>query len=510
MGFSDLNKPKKYFGAETVQVDGPTATFGEISTITVQPQAQGDFVYGVNSQIFTTSSFVGGTVTSVSGVCELDSGTSSSGSATVQLRRGLKYRPGQGSMMRATALFSEPDSGNAQFIGAGSAENGYFVGYFGTNFGILHSEKGQREIRKLTITTGAGTGNVTVTVNGNSIIVPVTGGSDVTQTAYQLSLADYSQLGGGGWLTDVIGDSIYFISARSSNALTGTYSVAGASIVGTFSRTKAGENQTNTFIPSSSFNGDRLDGNGQSGMILNPQKGNVYELQFQYLGFGNAEFAIENPENGKFTKFHTIKNSNNRTTPVLKNPNVSVLATSANIGGTTSKKLKTASMAAFIEGEVIKLDPKFAKSWTFSGVNSSIYVPLATLKANRVFNGQSCWGEFDLLRIAGSNEVNNKTLTVGLFLDAVITGDVNYQYVNQQNSIVSYANLVPTGAGANTIKNLSNIVPFYEFVVGSASSLESNLEELELIFGSGRELLIGIKTTAAMTGQVGILWFEQQ
>ena len=283
-----------------------------------------------------------------------------------------------------------------------------------------------------------------------------------------------------------------------------------ASIVGTFSRTKAGEAQTNTFIPSASFNRDRLDGKGPSGMTLNPQRGNVYELQFQYLGYGNAEFSVENPENGKFTKIHTIENANNRTTPVLKNPNVSVLATSANIGGTTSKKLKTASMAGFIEGTVVKLDPKFAKGWSFSGVNSATYRPLALLKANRLHNDESCFGEFDLLRIGASNEVNNKTLTVGFFKKAKISGDVNYQYVDEQNSIVSYASLTPTGAGLNTITNLAEITPFFELIVGSASSRSINLEDLEYILGPGDELLIAIRTTASITGQVSITWFEQQ
>ena len=507
MGFNDLNKPKKYFGSDSVRIDGPTSTFGEVSTISITPQGQGDFVYGINNQTFTTSSFVNGTVTVVSGVCELESGTSPSGSATVQLRRGLKYRPGQGSMARLTALFSEPDAGNAQFIGAGTAENGYFIGYFGTSFGILHSESGQREIRKLTIITGSGTEDVTVTLNGNSIVVPVTGGNDTSRTAYQLGLADYSQLGSGGWLAEAQGDSVYFISARSSNLLTGSYSVAGSSIVGAFTREKAGENQVNTFIPSGSFNLDKLDGKGQSGMTLDPQMGNVYELQFQYLGFGNAQFEVEDPETGKFTKFHTIKNANARTTPVLKNPNVAVLATSANIGGTTSKKLKTVSMSSFIEGDVVKLDPKFAKSWSFTNINSATYKPLALLRPNRVHKGESCFGEFDLLRIGASNEVNNKTLTVGFFKKAEITGDVEYEYIDEQNSIASYASLAPS---TNTIANLANITPFFEVIVGSASSISLNLEDLELIFGPGDEMLIAIRTTAAISGQVGITWFEQQ
>ena len=228
MGFNDLKKPTtRIDGADKVYVNGPASTFGEISVSQLDPVAQGDFVYNVNDQVFNNTQFAGGALTVSDGMATLSSGTNSSGSAVVQLRRGLKYRSGQGSMMRGTALYDTPDAGNAQFIGLGNAECGYFIGYFGTNFGILHSEDGSREIRSVTITSGANTGDVTVTLDGDSIVVPVTGGNDVTQTAYQLSLADYTNVGRGGWLAGVVSDTVYFLSARSGPA-SGSYSVAGA------------------------------------------------------------------------------------------------------------------------------------------------------------------------------------------------------------------------------------------------------------------------------------------
>ena len=78
----------------------------------------------------------------------------------------------------------------------------------------------------------------------------------------------------------------------------------------TFSRVIEGQNQTNNFIPSSSFNIDKLDGTGPSRLILDPQKGNVYQIGFQYLGFGNAKFQIEDPETGNLIRFHELKNEN--------------------------------------------------------------------------------------------------------------------------------------------------------------------------------------------------------
>lgn len=511
MGFTKLKNAggSGVGNATEVEVVSPTSIFGGVEVVRFTPQGQGDFAYGINDQTFTTSSFVGGTISTSASVCELSSGTDAAGSATVQLRRGLKYRAGQGSLFRATALFDTPSAGNAMFVGAGNAESGYFIGYFGTNFGVLHSQTGQREIRRLDITTGAGTGNVTVTLNGDSIVVPVTGGSDVTQTAYQLSLANYSQVGSGagGFLVDPISGSVYCIAARSNTTSTGSYSVAGASIVGSFTQVKAGEAQTNTFIPSSSFNLDRLDGTGPSSMVLDTSKGNIFQIAFQYLGFGNASFAIENPDTGRLVPFHMIKNANARTTPVLKNPNLSPLATSANIGGTDSKTLKTVSMAAFIEGEIAKLDPKFAQSFEFSSINSATYAPLGILKANRIHKDESCFGEFDILRIAGSNESTSKTLTIGFFLNAVIEGVVDYQYVDEQSSIVGYAALDPAN---DEISNLSSIKPFYETIVGPLNSVQENLEDLQILFGVGNSITIAIKTSGAVAGAVSLNWFEQQ
>lgn len=507
MGFSDLNNAQVVGGATKVSISDPSTGFGELQVSQNSVQAQGDFVYNVmNNQVFASSSFAGGSVSFAGGMCELNSGTNPSGSATIQTRRGLKYRPGQGSLMRATALFDDPDTGNAQFLGLGTAESGYFIGYFGTNFGILHSETGQREIRKLTITTGAGTENVTVTLDGDSVVVPVVGAAKTTQTAYQLAKADYSQVGKGGWLASAVSSSVYFIAARSNNTSTGSYSVAGSSIVGAFSQIKAGENQTNTFIPSASFNVDTLNGLGPSRMVINPQKGNVYQIEYQYLGFGNAFFSVEDPETGKFTPVHIIKNANNRTTPVLKNPNASVLATSANIGGSTSKTAKTVSMASFVEGTINNLDPKFSKGVTVPSVTSTTFLPIAMLKANRVYNNESCFGEIDLTRFALSNETNTKTLEIAFFRNATVSGDVNLQNIDAVNSIASFATL---STSANTINNIANLTPFYSIIAVGGTSLVENLESYKMVVQAGSDIIIAVRGDG-VNGRFVLSWFEQQ
>ena len=521
MGFNDLRKKNSSSsatdGSVTTTITGPLTSFGDVQVASLTPVAQGDFVYSVNEKIFSPRGFAGGTVSQANGMAEITSGTDPAGSATVQTRRGLKYRPGQGSLMRATALFDTPDAGNAQFIGCGNSECGYFIGYFGEFFGILHNSKALRHIVALQITAAAGTEDIDIELNGYTTTISVVGGGNIPQTAYEISKGDFSQVGVGGWLSDVVGDTVYFISARAI-ATTGAFSitpVGGGTVAGTFQPTiqtgTPATSETQQFYPQSAFNIDKLDGTGPSGMILDPQMGNVYQIGFQYLGFGNARFGIEDPETGRLFDFHMINNANNRTFPVLKNPNVSILATSANIGGTIPTTLRTASMAGYVQGQIINLDPTFAKTFSIT-TNSINYVVAAIFKVNRVFNDQSCFGELDLLQLAVGN--GTSTLTVGLFISEELQGEnVNFVNLEEDVSTVSYA-FGPTGTGSSSgvfgpWTPSSN--PIYEMTIGTNAARTEVFNPNRFVISAGEHLVVAVKSGGGATDcQISLNWFEQQ
>ena len=489
----------------SVNIVSPLTSFNELSVAEMTPAGQGDFIYNINTNIFKTLTYTSGTVTQANGMASVNSGVNVTGSADLALRRNLKYRPGMGSLARLTCLFDTAISGNVQLAGIGNPESGYYFAYYGTAFGIIHNESSQREIRKLTVTNGAGTGVVTVTLDGTAVSVPITGGANVNQTSYLLSQYDYSTAG-SGWSADAIDGTVFFISSRAAPQ-TGTYSVSGNSIVGTFSSILTGNVGTQTFIPQSSWNIDPCNGTGPSGFIINPQRGNVYQIGFQYLGFGNAFFAIENPETGRMIPVHMIKNANARTTPVLKNPQSSARVVSANIGATTSVSPKTLSMAVFTEGMIKKLDPRFAFSTTFSNVNSATYLALFTIKANTVYNSQTNYGEFDILRIAASNESTAKTLTVALFRNINLgNAAANFQHVNQTYSICSIADFSTSGIAFSTGSNAPQLV----FSVGANSAQTIDLAPEELVNNSGETITVAIRTSGQVSGEIGINWFEQQ
>ena len=512
MGFTYGKTGVKLIGDSGDAIGLPTTTFGSLRVESLVPTAQGDFIYGINNLVFDEIKYAGGGCTVQDGVLIVSSSTSTSGSAAVQLRRTLRYRPGQGSLFRGTCLFNTGVAGNIQLIGVGNGEAGYYFGYLQSAFGILHQPTSRREIRKLDVTTGAGTGNVTVTLDGDSQVVAVVGGSDETQTAYQLAQADYTQLG-NGWITDVVSSSVYFLSAR-AEPLGGSYSVAGSSIAGTFSQVQEGVAPASTFIPQSSWNVDPLDGTGPSGMILDPQKGNVYQIGFQYLGFGNAFFGIENEDTGRIETVHNIKHANNRTTPVLSNPNVHGLVTSTNffIGSDTGIDVptKAASLATFNEGQVTRLDPKFSFSETVTIPDTGgSWAPLIAFKANSVFRNRASFGEIELLRISATNDAPSSTpknFRIAFFVDSTITGDVDFQYVDEERSVVSYALL---DASAQTITPETGAI--FSMGVGSGGTTTQDLIPLNFVFEPGSVIVIACnRDGVGDTGAITLNWYEKQ
>lgn len=125
------------------------SAFGTLETAELTPVIQGDWVYGINTQLWTTpvTSGTGAVVDTNSSRLRIQSGTSSTGYAYLTSRRPVRYRAGQGTVLRTTPLFTTGVANNIQLWGMGSIVSnapydGYFFGYNGTSFGIAHYIRG--------------------------------------------------------------------------------------------------------------------------------------------------------------------------------------------------------------------------------------------------------------------------------------------------------------------------------------------------------------------------------
>lgn len=125
------------------------SAFGTLETAELTPVFQGDFVYGLNTQLWNTAvvSGTGATVDTDSSRLRIQCGTANNGYAYITSKRPARYRAGEGTVARFTPLFTAGAANNVQLWGMGSiASNapydGYFFGYNGTSFGIVHYVRG--------------------------------------------------------------------------------------------------------------------------------------------------------------------------------------------------------------------------------------------------------------------------------------------------------------------------------------------------------------------------------
>jgi hypothetical protein len=133
-----------YFQDVTANFDPSLlSAFGTLETGELTPVVALDFVYGINTQTGASSvTGTGATVDTNLSRLRLQSGTNAAGHAEFESRYIVRYRAGQGCTARFTAVFAAATTDSTQIIGVGSSQNGYFFGYDGAQFGILHRKGG--------------------------------------------------------------------------------------------------------------------------------------------------------------------------------------------------------------------------------------------------------------------------------------------------------------------------------------------------------------------------------
>jgi len=394
-----------------VEVHGPRLPFGSIHTESLTPIFQSDAVYGINSGQEDVNSSGSGSVTGTGGLFTCSTGTTIYSQGVLQGRKRLRYRAGQGVIGRFTAVYSPTVASCYQLAGIGHAEDGVYFGYGNTSdltdtrFGILWVRRGVREVRTLTVTTGAtSASNCTITLNTSGVFtVPLTAASNIQRTVWEIATyASYT-----GWDAYAVGATVVFVR-QSSGVASGTYSFAAGTTgaAATIAQTSVGAASTDTFIPQDTWNGDKLDGTGASGVTLDPTKGNVFQIGIQYLGFGTISFDVEvtsdDANNADFVTVHTIKNPNTLTSPSFGNPSFPFTMAVYSAGSTTNVSVATASFAGFIEGVKALHGNRFTYFRQLTTVGDTNFQALFTIRNTRYYGGRTNQSVINLLSISGA------------------------------------------------------------------------------------------------------------
>jgi len=121
--------------ADPSQNNQTTTIFGE-QIVTIQHASLLEsFQYHINTKTIMTTVTNGGTVTQSDSMAVLSSSTATNGSARIETKKRLRYRPGNEGYATFTTLFENGGvAGATQFAGIFDNTDGYFLGFNGTDF----------------------------------------------------------------------------------------------------------------------------------------------------------------------------------------------------------------------------------------------------------------------------------------------------------------------------------------------------------------------------------------
>jgi len=265
-------------------------------------------------------------------------------------------------------------------------------------------------------------------------------------------------------------------------------------------------NGTDNISAQTSWNRRQLSGQDPgTNMVLNPQKGNVYAITYQWLGFGRITFSIEDQYTGKFEVVHAIDYANTSTTPSLFNPTLPLCIDNQNTTNDTAVTLRVASMGAFTQGKHHGVEVTNSHSQTLSATATEAAVFTIQNKStfasitNRVSVAPT------LLTLANSG---NKDAIFRIVRGTTLGGSPSYSDKDTNTSVVSIDEAGTTLTGG---------VDLGDFAVSAGSQIVVNLNALveedhvKDVLRPGEILTVGAAITSAGTGDVtvGLVWKEQ-
>jgi len=326
--------------------------------------------------------------------------------------------------------------------------------------GVLNAKP---EIREINVRTGVTTTDtVTITLNGVANTVNLNNADHDTPVKAAWAVANdpatpWSTIG-GGWRAEIVGSAgtrVRFTSIPQA-VLGGAYSFAPATTgmtIDTYIQRQTGQAKQDNWVFQEDWNVDPCDGSGPSRFFLNPQKGNVYAVNLQYLGHGQIEFLIEDSGTGALHPVHRMQLTNSETATTLESPHMPFQASIYTVGAVdqTTYSLRLASVAYFTEGQIVHHAPRFAAENYVDSGNGSENVVLM-LKHPEVYNdGPSLVGGFLQGLTCGIDASANDVTVIRIRLNPTVTSTIpniepNWELVSYPNSpmLLAKSTTIPT------------------------------------------------------------------
>lgn len=375
--------------------------FDELKVANLTPAMQESFAYNINSRKWISTVAATGTVTQANAMAVVGSGVGVSATATMESYHTVKYRAGQGVLLRFTGLFTAGVAGTTQLIGGGNTEDGFFFGYNQNIFSILH-------------------------------------------------------------------------------------------------RSSASGSTVDTYIAQTAWSEDTGAGLGTL-PVMDWTKGNVFEIQFQFLGFGIINFLVENPSTGSFVIVHRLEYANANTQPSLGIPTLPACMHVDN--GTTETDIvcKSGSFGFFTEGTVSKED-RSLNSISNAKTSVTTEVNLLTVRNRASYHSYTNREVVYPILVDIASDDGKKASVIRVVVDAVLGGSPSYTNIDTNTSIAEYDTAGTTVSNGNAVTTIT-------LPKGDQHQL-IDLSPYSLHLAAGETITVAASTTDAATFTTSITWNE--
>lgn len=250
---------------------------------------------------------------------------------------------------------------------------------------------------------------------------------------------------------------------------------------------------------------DPMDGFGDSRMVLDPTKINVYFIQFQYLGGGPIRLWIGDEATGSMVLAHTVLYANKNTVPSVYNPNFHLMVHAVNGSTTNDMIVKSSSMAYFVEGQTAytELQQPHFSTGELSKTSVTTEVAIFTIRNKASYASKVNFIELILENLGGSIEASsaNNLGSLRLVKNATLGGTPSYNDINTTDSIVDIDVAGTTVADGKTL--------FTTSLAGKNDRIsEGNITPYKLLLHPGDTLTVAGLSANSATMKSSLLWKE--
>ena len=264
---------------------------------------------------------------------------------------------------------------------------------------------------------------------------------------------------------------------------------------------------SDTWTAQTNWNGDKCDGTGASGFNWNKTLGNVMQIRYPYLGYGDITFWVQNPATGAWILCHTIQYANSSASTQVSNPSFPFYANVVNSGSTTNLIMFVGSVGVFISGPREFL----AAQWATDSLKNTITTEtnLLNLRNCTTYNGVANSGLIRLRSLSAATDNGNGLATIRLKTGVTLGGSPSFTPINgstaDQGVTITSANSISSVdvAGTGTTGVL-----IFNVCLARNSNFYYDFTPFNIFIAPSQTLTVTAFSAASASIQVALNWNE--